>query len=135
MKQRYNGVCIDSLPHSVFVARWILGDVELVGGVKSKLTDLKLDVDDVAAILLKGPNGEPCYLLADYVRNPRQFYVRAVTTSGVYQWEFTPKHADAMYYRQMDVFQRIIKGQWENDYPTLADGMAVQEVIDAVAGC
>jgi predicted dehydrogenase len=133
VKSRYYGVVLDSLPHSLYIARWILGDVTLVGSATAKASDLEIDVDDVAGALLRGPQGQPCYLLADYLRDPRQFYVRAVTSGGVHEWELSVKEdVEPMYRRQMEVFCNLAAGEDVGDYPNLADGIAVQEMLDAI---
>ena len=128
------GVVLDSLPHSLYVARWMLGDLDLVGAVKGHLSELELETEDVAAVLLRSRGvGVPCYLLADYLRQPRRFYITVVHSGGTSQWEFAPKEADQMYRRQMQVFCDMCAGKRHLDeYPTLRDGIAVQWLLDQV---
>jgi predicted dehydrogenase len=66
VKHRYHGVVTDSLPHSIYIARWILGDVRLAGYIAATTEHFDVDVEDCAAILLTGPKYETCYLYADY---------------------------------------------------------------------
>jgi predicted dehydrogenase len=133
VRQRYRGVVTDSLPHSLYVARWLLGELELVGSVVGKLSELELGEDDVAAALLRSENGVPCYLLTDYLRAPRAFWVEAVTSGGWMRWEFAPRGAREMYVRQMEVFCRVCKGEMVDGYPDFEDGLAVQELLDKIA--
>lgn len=130
--RQYHGVVIDSLPHSIYIARWILGELELVGAQVSKVSDLEVNVPDVAAVILRGPENQPAILYADYLRNPRSFYIEAQTNQGLYRWEFAPKEADAMYQRQMEQFVRVCQGDKQSGYPNLADGIAVQRILDGI---
>lgn len=124
------GVVLDSLPHSLFIARWILGDVRYVGSVTAKLSGLDLHTEDTAAVLLEAPTGQPVYILADYLRRPRTFYIEAVTSGGVRRWEFDLDEADAMYRRQMEVFVEVASGKRRYGYPDLAEGVAVQRLLE-----
>lgn len=123
------GVLLDSLPHSLFIARWILGNVKLVGSVSGKFSGLDIRTEDTAAVLLQAPTGQPCQILVDYLRQPRASYVEAVTSSGVLRWDFDPEEAPRMYQRQMEVFVNVCEGQLLYGYPDLAEGMAVQELL------
>ena len=130
---RYKGVVIDSLPHSLYLARWILGDLELVGEVVGKHSDLEIEVPDTAAVLLSGENSQQCFLLADYLRRPRDFYIEAVTSSNVRRWTFVPDvDVEQMYRRQMENFVQLAAGEQVEDYPDFDDGFAVQDLLDAI---
>lgn len=131
---RYKGIITDSLPHSLYIARWILGELELLGSVSGKLSQLEISVEDTAALLLRSETGIPCYLLADYLRRPRGFYIEAVTSGGLYRWDFDPvTDVDLMYQRQMEVFCRLAAGEEVAGYPNLEDGIAVQRLLDEIA--
>lgn len=126
------GVVLDSLPHSLFVARWILGDVQVVGVVTGKLSGLDIKTEDTAAVLLRAEMGQPCYLQADYLRRPRGFWIEAVTSGGVKRWDFDPAEADGMYHCQMEVFCQVCSSEKSYGYPDLAEGIAVQKLLDEV---
>jgi hypothetical protein len=50
------------------------------------------------------------------------------------QWEFAPKvDVEPMYWRQMEVWCKVASGERAADYPNLADGIAVQEILDEVS--
>lgn len=137
-RQRYHGipgqggVILDSLPHSLYIARWILGELNLVGSVTGKLSDLEIETEDTAAVLLESENGTPCYLLADYLRQPRAFWIEAVCSDGWRRWEFYAKDAQWMYERQMQNLVALCNGGLMGVYPNLADGVAVEGVLDAI---
>ncbi len=126
------GVCNDSLSHSLYIARWIFGELELVGSVAGKFSGLDIATEDTAAVLLKAKTGQPCTILVDYLRKPGGSYIEAVTSGGVRRWEFVPAEADTMYRRQMEVFTEICVGERQYGFPTLADGVAVQRILDEV---
>lgn len=133
VKERYHGVVTDSLPHSIFIARWILGDLEYRGSTAAKSGALELDVEDTVGVALAGPNGEPCLLEANYLQRPRNFQIDAKCWDFTWrQWQFAPlKEVGPMYQRQMEAFVKLCAGE-EIDVPTLADGIAVQEILDAI---
>lgn len=130
--RKYWGVVLDSLPHSFYIARWMLGELELVGSVIGKQSDLEIDTEDSAAALLKSADGVLCYCYADYLRQPGQFRIEAVTSGGVYHWEFNSTEADEMYWRQMQAWVNVCRGDLAAGYPNLEDGLAVQGLLDGV---
>jgi len=71
---------------------------------------------------------------ASYLRQPRGFWVEAETSGGTMRWDFDPAEADEMYSRQMEVFCEVAEGKRQYGYPDLAEGMAVQRLLDEVGG-
>lgn len=131
--RKYWGVATDSLPHSLYIARWILGDYALVGSCTGRFSDLEIETEDTAGVLLQSSQGVPCYCEADYLREPRLFYIEAIATDGKrHYWEFDPSEAPEMYLRQMKVFVELCVGEDVGVYPDLQDGIAVQRVLDKV---
>lgn len=127
------GVVLDSLSHSAFIARWILGELEVVGRVTGRFSGLDIRTEDTAAVLLRARDtGQPCFILVDYLRKPCASTIEAVTSDGVKRWEFNPDEAGVMYQRQMEAFREVCAGERQYGYPTLADGIAVQQILDAV---
>ena len=131
--RRWFGVDVDSLPHSLFIARWILGPLGLIGSVSSKMSDLEIDVDDITAVLLRSKTGAPCYLSVDYLRKPRQFWIEAVTSGGTFRWDFDPAEIDEMYMRQMLSFVDLCNGGEPLAYTSLPVGYEVQGVLDGIS--
>ena len=126
------GIVLDSLPHSLYIARWLMGDLHPLGVVSRHLSNLDILTPDVAAILLEARTGQPVYILVDYLRQPGGSRIEAVTSEGVKVWEFDPGEAPTMYRRQMEVWCEICEGKRQYGYPNLRDGLAVQQVLDAV---
>jgi len=132
--RKYWGVATDSLPHSLYIARWILGDCELVGSCTGRFSDLEIETEDTAGALLQSSSqGVPCYVEVDYLRDPRLFYIEAITNTGKrHYWEFDPAEAPEMYRLQMQAWVGLCAGEDIGVYPDLADGIAVQEILDKV---
>lgn len=137
-RERYHGtpgrggVVLDSLSHSLFIARWIMGDLELVGAVTGKFSGLDIRTEDTCAVLLRAATGQPVTALVDYLRRPRVSWIEAVTSDGVKRWQFDPADAGAMYERQMAVFAEICQGKRRYGFPDLQDGLIVQELLDKI---
>lgn len=128
------GVINDSLPHSLYVARWLLGELEVVGSVSGRLSGLDIQTEDTAAVLLQSSMGIPCYVLVDYMRDPGGFHIQAVTSEGLLSWIFSATSIPAMYKRQMAIFCERAAGRLQYGFPTLEDGLVVNRMCDAVRG-
>ena len=126
------GVINDCLPHSLYTVRRIFGDVKVVGAVTGRLSGLELQSPDTAAVLLRSSWGTPIFVMEDYLRSPRQTFIEAVTSGGTMRWEFDPAEAGEMYRAQMEAFCEVCAGERQYGFPTLADGRAVQELLDEV---
>ena len=130
---RYHGVATDSLPHSIFIAKWIMGSIAHEGSTTADVGGLDLNVEDTAGVLLSGPEGQPVVLTANYLQRDRGFSIRALTKKGKEKvWNFDPAHVSAMYYRQMDMFCSLCARKKIGRYPNLVDGQIVQGVLDVI---
>ena len=126
------GVVLDSLSHSLYIARWLMGEIDLIGSVTGHLSNLDIATEDVAGALLRARTGQPVYILVDYLRKPGTSSIEAVTSGGTMRWEFNPAEAGEMYQAQMAAFCEVCAGERQYGFPTLADGRAVQELLDGV---
>ena len=139
------GVVLDSLPHSLYIAHMILNKLEFVGSVIGKLSQLEIETEDVAALLLRSWFGVPCYVYVDYLRRPRDFSIEIVHDEGVSRWTFDPSTADEMYQRQMEKFielcgdklsdSALVTSYWSTTVrypPDLLSGIAVQRILNQV---
>lgn len=112
-----------------------MGDVTYQGSTHADVGDLGLGVEDVAGVLLSGPEGQPVLLSANYLQQVRSFRITAITKAGEWMtWEFAGKDAGPMYFRQMENFAKLCQGQDIGYYPNLADGVAVQKILNEVTG-
>lgn len=131
--RKYWGVATDSLPHSLYIARWILSDYDLLGSFTGRFSDFKIETEDTTGVLLLSKDNVPCYCEVDYLREPRLFFIEVITNTGKrHYWEFDPAEAPLMYQRQMEAWVRLCAGDDIGDYPNLQDGIAVQWVLDEV---
>jgi predicted dehydrogenase len=138
-RERYHGtpgvggIINDSLSHSLYIARWLMGKLELVGAVTGRFGGLDIATEDTAAVLLRAATGQPVFVLADYLRRPGGSVIEAVTSGGVKVWEMNPDEAPEMYRKQAEVFVEVCEGKRAWGYPNLNDGIAVQELLDEIA--
>jgi len=129
------GVVLDSFPHIFSIARWILGDVRVVGASTGHLSSLDIRTEDTASVLLKSENGVACLCHSDYLRDTALFEVEAVTSDGVQRWTFDRKRdLDQMYHSQMEAFVEVCAGTRRYGYPDYAEGKAVDALIAEVRG-
>lgn len=127
------GVVLDSMSHSLFVARWLMGELELVGAVVERLGSLDIFTEDTAGALLRTRASQPIYILTDYLRRPGGSHIEAVTSAGVAEWKFNTKEAPQMYLRQMQIFCEICTSERQYGYPNLHAGICVQRLLDEIA--
>ncbi len=83
------GVLLDS--HEFDYATWLLGDVSKVTCVAKKISDLEIDVEDVAAVILHLKSGALVELHLDYVQ---RFYSRCYEffgETGTIMWDIKEK--------------------------------------------
>lgn len=126
------GVINDSLSHSLFIARWILGDVAVLSSHYGRKSGLDLQTEDVCSVHLVGENAVSCYCVVDYLRNPREFYIEAVTTGGTMRWVHDTTQVAAMYQEQMEAFVQVCAGELRYGYPDIHAGQAVDSLLQDV---
>lgn len=128
------GVINDSLPHALFMAQWILGELSYVGSITEHLSGLDIQTEDVCDVLLRSKTGVPCHIHVDYLRQPREFTIEVVTSNGMKHWAFDPVRADMMYKTQMVAFAQMCSGELRYGYPTLATWKPIGRIMDRVRG-
>ncbi len=75
------GVLFTNLSHLFDIAIWFFGDIQKISGVKMKLSDLEIDVDDSVSCILKMMNGVAVNITEDFLsRVPR----RSIRVNGEY---------------------------------------------------
>ena len=97
------GVILD-VTHEIDLITWLLGDVAEVACFAGQLTDLELDTEDVAALLLRMKSGAIVDLHLDYADLSYDRGFRIVGTVGSLAWEM-PSSTLAVY--------RDEAGEWE----------------------
>ncbi|MEK7500706.1 MAG: Gfo/Idh/MocA family oxidoreductase [Patescibacteria group bacterium] len=74
--------------HEIDYLRWLFGPIVSVNAVGGKLSDLDIDVDDVAKVLFKFKSGAVGSLDIDYLRRPPRRELEVITTKGVISWDY-----------------------------------------------
>lgn len=139
--------------HSLDYLPWLVGKkVEQVWGFVGKVSDLEVDVDDTAKIGLRFEGGALGSLHLDYNRQPPVHTFDIVGTKGSIKWDLAdgvthvyraeskewqaypmPEgwERNVMFLEQMKHFVAVARGEAQPAC-TLADGMRVQELVQAV---
>lgn len=74
--------------HEVDYLYWLFGPVKEVVAFGGKLSDLKIDVEDVAKILFRFDSGIVGSLDIDYLKKPPKRGLEIVTTLGRINWDY-----------------------------------------------
>ncbi len=139
--------------HSLDYLPWLVGKkVEQVWGFVGKVSDLEVDVDDTAKIGLRFEGGALGSLHLDYNRQPPVHTFDIVGTKGSIKWDLAdgvthvyragakewqanpmPEgwERNVMFLEQMKHFVAVVRGEAQPSC-TLADGILVQELVQAV---
>lgn len=80
------GVILDSI-HSFDTLRWLFGEVTEVACRASKLSDLEIDTEDVAAVIAVVEGGAIVQVHVDYLQQPGSSRIEVVGSKGKAIWE------------------------------------------------
>jgi predicted dehydrogenase len=142
------GGVILTLTHPLDYVRMLFGEVEALWAFKGQLSDLEIDVEDVAEIGLKFSKGILGSLHLDYNQRPPRHQVEVVCTKGTMRWDQAGEglevysadakewkryplpegfERDDLFRAQMAHFIEVVEGKAE-PVCTLADGVRVLEM-------
>lgn len=96
-RQDLGGGAVLELSHEFDYARWLAGEVESVSAQIGRLSDLEIDVEDTAEIILKFTSGAIGSVHVDMVQRPTTRICRIVGTEGTLTWDWSQhqvKHFD-----------------------------------------
>jgi predicted dehydrogenase len=85
-RDRGGGVILDAI-HEIDYLRWMLGDVTEVACFAGTLSDLEIDTEDTAAIVLRFATGAVGEVHLDYVQHAYTRGCRIIGTEGVVRWD------------------------------------------------
>jgi predicted dehydrogenase len=140
--------------HALDYLRWLLGEMQVEYGFAGKISDLEMDVDDVAEISLKFASGAVGSVHLDGFRQPPQHTLEIIGSEGTLQWsnldggvslftgakgvwEFFPPpngfDRNDMFLAEMRHFLDIINANAQPQC-SLEDGIRVMEIILRVKG-
>lgn len=141
------GIILDAV-HEVDYIRWLLGEVQSVACFASKVSDLEIDVEDHADMLLRFTTGVTAQVHVDYLQRAYQRALEIYGAEGTLVWSFQdrlvrcysaktkawqtlswmqdPSHTvDEMYLAEMQHFIECVRG---TEQPTL-DGRGGRRVL------
>ena len=155
------GGVVNTLSHPLDYLRWLLGEVESVSAWTGKLSELELDVEDHADILIRFVAGEAASVHLDYYQRPPSHTLEITCEGGRICWDNASGEArvfhaqsgatdlmvppegferNQMFLDEMATFVRLCEGE-ALPHCTLADGIRAQELVLAIkqsaaqAGC
>ena len=86
-RRELGGGVLLTLSHPFDYLRWLFGDVTRVVGQVGQSGTLKVDVEDIAEILLRFEGGSTGRVHLDYLRRPPQHRMDVTCTSGSIRWQ------------------------------------------------
>ena len=81
------GVILDAI-HELDYIRWLLGEVVAVSAYAGKLSQLEIETEDVAAILLRFANGAIGEVHLDYVQRVYSRTCQIIGEEGTIRWDY-----------------------------------------------
>lgn len=146
------GGVIRTLCHPLDYLGWIFGNATVRSAFASKLSDLEMDVEDMASIQLAYPGGTEGSLLLDYFRRPPVHMLEITGSEGVIEWKndtgaariyrasreewetaLAPQGFDRndMFLEEMRHFCRVARGEG-TPCCTLEDGLQTQKLVEEI---
>jgi predicted dehydrogenase len=146
------GGVVLSVCHPIDYLHWLLGEVDQVSAFTGKLSDLEVDVEDTAEIILQFSSGALGSLHLDFIQQPAQHYLEITGAEGLIKWNnednvvhlfhnstrqwevFNPEKGlerNDMFLDEMRHFIKVVEG---NTQPlcSLKDGIFVQQIADII---
>jgi len=140
------GVTLD-LSHELDLVHWLLGPARELTAVVSRVSDLDIDTEDVAEIVMCLENGSVASVHMDYLQRAPHRSLRLVGSEGTIEWDYYGPGArlyearggewtragfesferNDMYRAEMEHFIRCVRGE-DTPVVTLADGATVLEL-------
>ncbi|MCE1253861.1 MAG: Gfo/Idh/MocA family oxidoreductase [Anaerolineae bacterium] len=100
-----------TLSHPLDYLRWLMGDAEVLWSIGNKVSDLEVEVEDIAEFGLKFANGAVGSVHLDYFQRPADHHLEIICSHGFIRWN----NADGA----VNLYTAA-NGQWIN-YPVPAD--------------
>jgi predicted dehydrogenase len=137
-----------TLCHPLDYLRWMMGEAEVLWAFGAHLSDLEIEVDDVAEFQLKFANGVLGSVHLDYYQQPAVHTLEVVGTQGSLRWDnadgtvriYSPQDnqwnvfpppvgfdRNVMFMDEIHHFIKLVKGE-EESICTLEDGIRSMEL-------
>lgn len=146
------GGVVNTLSHPLDYVRWLFGEVNVLSAWTGKISDLELDVEDAAEIILKFESGCVGSIHLDYYQRPPAHWLEINCEKGHIRWDndtgeaqiflveqqgWTTLHPPAGFERndlflaEMRHFLAVLRGEAESRC-TLRDGIGALNLTEAV---
>lgn len=146
------GGVVNTLCHPLDYLRWLFGEVRSVFAVTDRVSDLEIDVEDLAEITLRFENGVIGSVHLDFFQQPPAHWLEISGTAGLIRWDNANGAArvydandgrwddiqppadferNALFLAEMRHFLALISGQ-EASRCNLADGIKSLALTTAV---
>lgn len=142
------GILLDA-SHEIDYVRWLVGEIDTVAAMTGKLSDLEMDAEDTALLLLRASNGVLASLHLDCVQSAYRRACRLVGSDGILVWDYltgvsryvaregawreeavAPTDPNDMYVVEIAHFLACVDGR-ETPRVTLEDGRRALEIVVA----
>lgn len=146
------GGVVLTLCHPIDYVRWLLGEVHSVAAFVGHVSDLDLEVEDMAEITMKHTNGAISHIHLDYYRQPKRHSLEITGSKGSIIWNeeeniarlfathsqghltFQPEPSferNDLFLAEMRHFLSMLK-EGERSVCSLEDGIRVQHILSAI---
>ncbi|MBN1122993.1 MAG: Gfo/Idh/MocA family oxidoreductase [Anaerolineae bacterium] len=105
-KRALGGGAVLELSHEIDLARWLVGEVETVSAQMGKLSDLEIDVEDVAEVTLRFESGAIGRVHVDMVQRSPVRGLRVVGTEGTLTWDWQ-SHRVRVYTEESEMWRDL----------------------------
>lgn len=86
-KKMGGGVILDRI-HEIDYMRWLFGEVSEVTAMAEHISNLEIDTEDIAEILLKFTNGTIGSIHLDYIRRTYDAGLEVIGENGIIKWNY-----------------------------------------------
>jgi predicted dehydrogenase len=87
-KQALGGGPVLTFSHELDAVCWLLGAPAALTGVARRVSDLDVDTEDVAELILEFVSGTLASVHVDYLRRPQRRGIEIIGEEGVLRWEY-----------------------------------------------
>jgi len=105
-RKNLGGGVVNTLCHPLDYARWLFGEVNSLTAVTGQVSNLEIDVEDVAEIMLNFENGCLGAVHLDYFQRPPAHWLEINCEKGHIRWENDPGGA-RIYHAETNQWQNI----------------------------
>ena len=129
-REELGGGVLLTLCHPFDYLRFLFGEVESVSAMQSKSNILKIDVEDIADVLLRFKSGIIGNVHVDYIQRPAKHVLRIIGQNGIIQLDFLKSQSErnSMFVSEMKHFLSCLK-TGKQPKCSFDDGIAALKVV------